>query len=140
MVHALQEIHRVLKPDGILIDLRPLADRWPIEVTSLSKTEEAVRVSDLPEGLEQDRSADRAIQEGVAQNWYRIKSSEHFPFFYYWDSPKEMQDYIQEEWEDFARIEEQKWSTIRSMWAVANADARLRIRVKMLITRLQKIG
>ena len=140
MVHALQEIHRVLKPHGILIDLRPLADRWPIEVTSLSKTEEAVRVSDLPEGLEQDRSADRAIQEGMAQNWYRIEASENFPFFYYWDSPKEMQEYVQEEWEDFARIEEQQWSTIRSMWAVANADARLRIRVKMLITRLQKIG
>ena len=35
MVHALSEVRRVLSPDGILIDLRPLADNWPVEVVSL---------------------------------------------------------------------------------------------------------
>ena len=32
MVHALEEIHRTLRPGGLLIDLRPLLDRWPVEV------------------------------------------------------------------------------------------------------------
>jgi len=34
MVHALDEIRRTLKPNGILIDLRPVEDNWPVEVAS----------------------------------------------------------------------------------------------------------
>ena len=78
------------------------------------------------------------MSEAIAQKWYTLERKDFFPFFYYWDSPNEMQEYIQEEWEDFARIDDEQWSSIRSIWAVANADARLRIRVKMLITRLKK--
>ena len=32
MVHALKEIWRVLVLDGIMIDLRPFADNWPLAV------------------------------------------------------------------------------------------------------------
>ncbi|HEY5268876.1 MAG TPA: hypothetical protein VII97_00945 [Anaerolineales bacterium] len=32
MVHALEEIQRVLAPGGTLLDLRPLADCWPVEI------------------------------------------------------------------------------------------------------------
>ena len=40
MVHALAEIRRVLVSDGVLIDLRPLADQWPVEVASLREVQE----------------------------------------------------------------------------------------------------
>ena len=33
MVHALSEIRRVLVPDGILIDLRPIADEDPVNLS-----------------------------------------------------------------------------------------------------------
>ena len=42
MVHALEEIRRVLLPGGILIDLRPLADRWRVEVVSGAGIQEMV--------------------------------------------------------------------------------------------------
>jgi hypothetical protein len=139
MVHALNEIQRVLAPNGILIDLRPLAGSWPIEVASAREIKEAGHASDMPAGVEDDQAANQAVQQAAEQKWFRREREEFFPFFYYWDSPNEMKEYIDDEWEDFISVDEDTWMSIRSMWAVANADARLRIRVKMLITRWKKI-
>ncbi len=138
MVHALNEIHRVLVPDGMLIDLRPLADRWQIEVASAHEVKEAGRVTDAPEGLEDDRAANESMAKVEAQGRFIRKREEFFPLFYYWDSPNEMKEYVDEEWADFTTIDEETWKNIRSIWAVANADARLRVRVIMLITRWDK--
>ncbi len=139
-MHALNEIQRVLLPEGILIDLRPLADRWPVEVTSRRESRKAGHVSDLPVGLQDDEAANRSIAQAAGQNWFIREREEFFPFFYYWDSPNEMQEYVEEEWEDFVTIDEEVWRNIRSIWAVADADARLRVRLKMLITRWKKNG
>ena len=139
MVHALSEIRRVLAPDGILLDLRPLTSNWSIEVASIRRTKEAGQVSDLPNGLEDDRAANESMARAEAQKWFAREREEFFPFFYYWDSPNEMKEYIDEDWADFIRIDEDTWKNIRSIWAVANADARLRIRVKMMIRRWKTI-
>src|SRR4030043_1010658 len=32
MVHALEEIHRLLKPNGMLIDIHPVAESSPVEI------------------------------------------------------------------------------------------------------------
>ena len=139
MVHALNEIQRVLVRDGILIDLRPLAGGWPIEVASAREIKEAGRAPDMPPVAEDDRAANQAIAQAAEQKWFVREREEFFPYFYYWDSPNEMKEYIDEDWEDFISMDEADWKNVRSMWAVADADARLRIRVKMLITRWKKI-
>ncbi len=139
MVHALNEIQRVLAPDGILIDLRPLAGSWPIEVASAREIKEAGAVSDLPMVVEDDQAANQAVAQAAEQKWFVREREEFFPFFYYWDSPREMKEYIDNEWEDFISVDDPTWKNVRPIWAVADADARLRIRVKMLITRWKKI-
>lgn len=138
MVHALNEIQRVLVRGGTLIDLRPLVYLAPVEVASMREIREAGRVSQLPEDLANDEAANRSIAEAAAQNWFAQEQEEFFPFFYYWDSPNEMQEYIEDEWADFITIDEDVRKNIRSMWAVADADARLRMKLKMLIARWRK--
>ncbi len=138
MVHALNEIHRVLAPDGILIDLRPMLDRWPLEVVSANKHQEAGRVTDLAEPLSDDRAANQAVAEIARRGRFVRHREETFSFFYYWDTPKEMQEYLSEEWYDVIHVEDSLWNDLRSLWATSNADARVRIRVKMLITRWDK--
>jgi SAM-dependent methyltransferase len=140
MVHALKEIHRVLAPEGILIDLRPLTGDWPMEVASQREVKEAGRVSDMPVGLADDQAANDSIAQAAKGNWFVREQGEFFPFFYYWDSPNEMQEYIESEWVDFLTVEEAVWKNIRSLWAVADADARLRVRLKMMITRWKKLA
>jgi hypothetical protein len=135
MVHALDEIQRVLVEGGILIDLRPFMDQSPFEVVSGSKILLAGRISQLPEDIANDEAANRAIAKAAEQNWFTMERKEFFPFIYSWDSPEEMREYIEEEWADFVTIDEEVWQNIRSLWAVADAGALLRIQVKMMVAR-----
>jgi hypothetical protein len=136
MVHALNEIHRVLASGGILIDLRPLVDLSPVEVVSGSKTVSlAGRVSQLPEDIANDEAANKAIAKAAEQNWFIQELEAFFPFFYCCDSPEEMQAYVEGEWADFVTISEEVWRNVRSMWAIADAEGLLRIQLKMMIAR-----
>lgn len=138
MVHALDEIRRVLVRDGILIDLRPLLAHAPIEVVSSTETRLAGTADQLPDDRAGDESANRAIAQAEEQGWFIKEREEFFPFNYYWDSPKETQEYLETEWSNSVKVREEVWKNARSMWAVAEADARMRLRLKMLITRWKK--
>jgi hypothetical protein len=138
MVHALKEIWRVLQNSGLLIDLRPILDQWPVEITSSGEILEAGRATDLLEPLADDEAANQAIAGISKQGWFLREQEQAFPFFYYWDTPKEMQDYIDDTWDDVITIDDELWSRLRSMWATANADASVRIRLKMSIASWRK--
>lgn len=138
MVHALGEIQRILVRGGVLIDLRPLEARWPVEIASDSGTVEAGRLIDLPAALADDEAASKAMREAEARGWFINAGQQEFPFFYAWDTPSEMKEYMETEWEEFEKLEDRIYETAKSAWAVANADAVVRIRVKMLITKWLK--
>jgi len=135
MVHALNEIRGVLAPDGLLIDLRPLLDRWPVEVAWSDGYQEAGRATDLEEPRADDDAANVAMTHIAGTGGFARERQETFPVFYYWNTPKEMQEYIAENWDDVIRIDEPASTDLRSLWATANADARVRLRMKLLITR-----
>lgn len=115
MVHALEEIRRTLVLDGLLIDLRPLADRWPVELTSGLTCREIGRLTDLPTGLSDDEAANSAFKESSRQGLFRREIERTFPLYCYWDTPEEMNAYIQEEWADFIQLEEDIYSSARSV-------------------------
>ncbi len=139
MVHALSEIHRVLMPDGVLIDMRPLANHWPVEVISGHGFEETGRADDLPDQLNADTSSNEAMREAESRNWFKHEQDGFFPFFYVWDTPSEMEEFISEEWTDFAQLSEEAKRATRSAWALGDADSRVRVRMKVLLSRWKKI-
>src|SRR5512134_1975658 len=135
MVHALEETRRVLKPDGILIDIRPLNGQWPIEVVSTRESKETGRAEDFPEPLNRDRASNEAMKEVESRGWFQREQEDFFPFLYSWDRPSEMEQFIADDWSDFITLgEAAKWAT-RSAWAMGDADSRVQVRVKILITR-----
>jgi len=139
MVHALDEIRRTLKPNGILIDLRPVESNWSVEVSSSTGQQVAGRLNDMPMGLADDEAAFHAMREVESRGWYIKEKEEEFAFFYYWDTPSEMKEFMEDEWEDFEKMEDEVYLKVKSLWSQANADARVRVRVKMLITRWKKL-
>ena len=139
MVHALEEVRRVLKPDGILIDIRPLNGQWPIEVVSTRESRETGHVDDRPEPLNADKSSNKAVKEVEAHGWFNREQEEYFPFFYSWDTPSEMEEFIAEDWSDFIVLNENTKVATRSAWAIADADSRVQVRVKILITKWKKL-
>ena len=138
MVHALEEIRRTLVPEGVLIDLRPLAASWAVEVTSGTLEHQVGRLTDDPQAPAYDQAANKALQKAARRGWFIREADASFPFFYYWDSPEEMRDYIQEEWSDFIQQDEALFSATQSAWEAAGPDRRLRVRVKMHLARWRK--
>ena len=138
MVHALSEIRRVLVPDGFLIDLRPILSSWPVEVVSSRQTLESGHIRDLPLGLADDEAANRSMAQAEGRGWFHREAETFFPFYYTWDSPSEMEEWVADEWHDFIQLDEESKHTTRATWARADADAMVRVKVRMLITRWKK--
>ncbi|HSQ39518.1 MAG TPA: hypothetical protein VLM78_05110, partial [Anaerolineales bacterium] len=81
-------------PDGVLIDLRPLADRWSIEVFSVRETRQTGHVTDLPLGLEDDAAANQAVANAESNGWFTREKEAFFPLHYIWDTASEMEKWI----------------------------------------------
>ncbi len=139
MVHALDEIRRTLKPKGLLIDLRPVEANWSVEVSSSVGYQAAGRLNDMPIGLADDEAAFKAMREVESRRWFSKEKEEEFALFYYWDTPSEMKEFMEDEWQDFEKLEEAVYQRTKSLWASANADARVRVHVKMLMTRWKEL-
>jgi hypothetical protein len=91
------------------------------------------RLSDAPEALADDKAANTAIDEAARHGWFKLEGGERFSLFYSWDTPNDMLEFLHEEWGDFVILDEKVARKAKSAWAVANADARVRVRVDMLI-------
>ena len=107
MVDALAEIRNVLKHEGVLNDIRPLADRWHVEVVSARGSQQTGRVDDLPEQVQGDMASNRAMSEVEQRGWFQREQETFFPFFYSWDTPSEMEEFIAEDWSEFILLGEE---------------------------------
>ena len=139
MVHALDEIRSVLVQDGVLIDLRPLGDKWRVEVFSARETRQTGTMTDLPAGVEDDNAANQAMREGERRGWFLSESEKLFSIHYIWDTASEMEEWIDSEWEGFVGLGEETRRATRSAWALGDADSQVRVEVKVLITRWKKL-
>jgi hypothetical protein len=139
MVHALGEIRRTLIPSGILIDLRPVAARWPVEVVTSQDIYDAGRLEDLPTQLADDAASAEALEQAAQASMYTLERSDNFDFLDYWDTPQEMQDYIEQEWSDFISLPNSVLAQAQTIWGNYWGDRRIRVRCKMHIARWRKV-
>jgi hypothetical protein len=94
MVHALEEIHRLLKPDGCLIDIHPVIAEWFIEVHMGRKKTfvEAIPEFDK-EGILQ---AENALTRVIRCKLFLVERAASFDFLIYAASISELLAYCDE--------------------------------------------
>lgn len=136
MVHALQEIWRALAPRGILIDLRPLAEQWPMEILDGDQATLAGRIDDSQDTLA-DTDANNALSRVEGSGLFTREREGAFTFHWYWDTLDEVLAYVQERWTN-TRIPEDVMAEAKRLLAGAGVGAKIRIRGKMIISRWRK--
>ncbi len=92
MVHALEEIYRLLKPDGRLIDIHPVLEAPLIEVYQGGRVLFAEPNPDHTE--EKMRHADAALAQVFQRRLFVVERRREFDFLCYGSSVVELRDFI----------------------------------------------
>lgn len=100
MVHALEETWRVLRPSGLMVDLRPLSEEIRVEIETAPEARIIVGELDESDWVEDDLAAERAAGEAIGNGWFRLAEQQRFDFRWYFESLDELVDYAGEKWDD----------------------------------------
>ena len=91
MVDALREAHRVLRPDGLLVDLRPAAVHRRVGVADA----DGYRLRwVMRENFDDDRTADRAVAHVLSEGLFKTAGRMRFPCYRVMDALAEFQEWL----------------------------------------------
>lgn len=93
MVHALQQVHRVLKPDGILVDLRPAPAHRRL---GIGEGRSWRFVGELHEVLDDDYAANAAVDRVIRAGLFRKEKRMRFQLDRVMDTLQDVRDFIEE--------------------------------------------
>lgn len=94
MVHALREAHRVLKPEGLLLDVRPAPSHRRVGI--LSHTGQWKLVATMKEDLDDDRAANAAIKTAIRERLFKREAYASIDLRRHVDTMSDFQAWLQE--------------------------------------------
>lgn len=137
MVHALNELYRVLRSEGTLVDLRPVASDPPLEIVTADRAQSAGNLchdADRPDDL----AADAAIQAVVDDTLFTPLRTEAFGLAAYWDSLEHLLEYAVENWSDPDKLSDELIGRAMELEGRAGSSYRVRIRSQMHLAQYRK--
>jgi hypothetical protein len=120
MVDALQRAYRLLKRDGVLIDVHPTAADASVEVGAVCTGR--VDAGDAPG---RHAAAARALAAVVDAGLFEVDRTHSFTFYTYGDSAEELREYVEGNWNN-AKIND---DTMKRTSEALRADPQARPRV-----------
>lgn len=149
MVHALEEIHRLLKPAGALIDIHPVAEYAPLEIHRAGKTDLVGHV-EVRQWCTDFEQADKALAEVLRRGLFTVEREGVFLSLTYYDSVADMHADLIEDIERFARDDPSAAEALPHAEALVTraeqlmpagvGDAELVLRDRVHISRLTPTG
>ena len=146
MVHALEEIHRLLKPTGTLIDIHPVSESSPIEIHQSGKID-LVGYLSVRQWCIDFQQADNALAEIVQRGLFAVEQQAVFDSLTYYASAAEMRASLKESIEKFARDAQSAGEAVphvealaaraEELMRVSGSGAELRVRERTHISRLR---
>ena len=97
MVDALRRVHEMVKPQGVVVDLHPTADRAVLLVGDV-----VAGVVESDAGARRHQSATDAIAVAVDNGWFAVEEPSTFDFLTWGDTVDELCDYVLAHWRDTA--------------------------------------
>lgn len=102
MVHALEEIHRLLKPNGFLIDIHPVAEHSSVEIHRNGKIGPVGNL-EVRQWCIDFEQADNALTEIVQCGMFTVEQEGTFDTLTHYDSAAEMGTALKESIHKFVR-------------------------------------
>ena len=99
MVHALEQIHDVLVPDGYLINIRPNGEKSEF-MFRLEEGDRFIGYYEETDDYIEYRQAAEAVQMVVAAGLFKTIKTENFEFFDHSDSFDDLHTFVTESWND----------------------------------------
>jgi hypothetical protein len=135
MVHALEKIHRLLEPDGRLIDIHPTGDPPPIAIRIGQQTAIVGRMKETDDFVEYAQASD-ALAQVVRRGLFALEREGTFEFVTYADSASEWREYLAKEWKD-AILDSVVAAKVEELLSVPEPDRELILREQVRIARLR---
>jgi len=137
MVHALTEAHRVLKPNGILIDMRPAAKH---RRAGLGEGKLWRQVGVMREKFDDDHAADRAVRHVMHEGLFHREAQYEFDLDRVMDTLQDCHEWLV----DFssAKLPSHKWlyQRIERAMVKEHKDVKIVVRGLLGMSALRKAG
>jgi hypothetical protein len=99
MVHALEQIHDLFKPQGYLIDIHPTGE--PVKfIRPLEEYEHFMGYLQETDDYIEYQQADEALEAVVSRGLFQVTETEEFDFHTYADSFETLKTFLEENWSD----------------------------------------
>jgi hypothetical protein len=127
MVHALREAHRVLKPEGLLLDVRPAPSHRRVGI--LSPTGQWKLVAPMKENLDDDRAANAAIKTAIGEKLFKREAYSSVDLRRHVDTMSDFQAWLKE-FSTFGAFPPHDWIVPKVKTALARASRKAKIVVR----------
>ncbi len=138
MVHALEESWRVLRPNGVLIDLRTFSSYPPVEIVSGTESQSAGHIDDTM-WLADDLATDEALDQVIERGLFEHHKADQFSFSLYWNSVDDMQAYAEDKCCQDEQIPRHVLRQAKRLADIAGDVAKIRIRQPMILATYGKM-
>ncbi len=136
MVHALEKIQQLLKPDGVLLDIHPTNEPAAITVRLREQIVPAGWLNETDDYVEYEW-ADEALQRVVDDQRFTLERVGTFEFVWHADALKDLRAYLAEEWQD-AIIDEMTAGRIEELLKLPTPDKEILVREAVRIARYRR--
>jgi hypothetical protein len=137
MVHALEKISQLLKPDGVLLDIHPTNEMAAIAVRLREQLIPAGWLHESDEYVEYEW-ADEALQHAIDDQRFALEQSGTFEFMWHADTLHELRAYLAEEWKD-AVIDELTAGRIEELLKLPVYDKEILVSEAIRIARYRAV-
>jgi SAM-dependent methyltransferase len=136
MVHALEKIYQLLKPDGYLIDIHPTPEPAAIDVRLGDKVTPAGWLDEVTDYTEYEW-ADEALKRVTDAGLFALEHDGTFEFVWHAESVADLLAYLAEDWTD-ARIDPVTAMRVEEMLQTPEHDKELLVREAIRIARFSR--